>query len=871
MAQVDETLSTGLTGLDRVLKGLIPGDNIVWQVDSVRDFRPFAEPYCLNALKAGQRLIYFRFARHEPLAEAASGAEVYDLHPEDGFEQFITEVHQVIRDAGRGGYYLFDCLSDLAVDWYSDQMLGNFFMLTCPYLYDVEAIAYFPLLRNYHSFHATSPIAETTQVLLEVLRHKEVLHVYPVKVQQRYSPTMYMLHSWRGDDFVPVTQSAMTTEILCTTPWQGRESGSYRQDIWNRTFLQAEEELAAANRGEGRSDKIKEYFQRLLRMAISRQERMLSLAEKHLKLSDILEVGRRMVGTGLVGGKSVGMLLARAILEQADSRWKELLEPHDSFYIGSDVFYTFLVTNGVWWVRQRQRDPAVLMEEAQTARRRILVGNFPEHIERQFADMLDYFGQSPIIIRSSSLLEDSYGNAFAGKYESVFCVNQGPRQKRLQDFLSAVRTIYASTMSEKALTYRIQRGLLDSDEQMALLVQRVSGALHGDLFFPQVAGVGLSYNPFVWSKDIVPQAGVMRLVFGLGTRAVDRHDDDYARVVALDAPERRPETGMDEIRRYTQRKVDVLDLQANQLLSKSSGEVIDHNGDLPVEMFASRDEEADRRASELGLQDVCPYVLTFEKLLSETSFPRDIRMMLETLESAYEYPVDVEFAGNFVDEERYKINLLQCRPFQCKTGDTVAEVSEEIPAERLLLASRGAIIGQSRDIEIDRIIYVAPSVYGELPVRERYSIARLIGQVTRCLAAQNPETTMLLGPGRWGTTTPSLGVPVRFSEISSVSVLCEIVAMREGLIPEVSLGTHLFNELVETDVLYLALFPSTEGNFLNAEFFESAHNRLPDLIPAAKKWCDTVRIIDVNDLEGMTVKLNANSYIQRVLCYLERR
>ncbi len=95
--------------------------------------------------------------------------------------------------------------------------------------------------------------------------------------------------------------------------------------------------------------------------------------------------------------------------------------------------------------------------------------------------MLDYFGQSPIIVRSSSLLEDNFGNAFAGKYDSVFCVNQRPREKRLEDLLSAVRTIYASTMSERALMYRARRGILDRDEQMGLLVQRVSGSQQGHL------------------------------------------------------------------------------------------------------------------------------------------------------------------------------------------------------------------------------------------------------------------------------------------------------------------------------------------------------------------------------------------------------
>ena len=168
-----------------------------------------------------------------------------------------------------------------------------------------------------------------------------------------------------------------------------------------------------------------------------------------------------MIGTGLIGGKSVGMLLARAILKKTDPRWNELLEAHDSFFIGSDVFYSFLVENGCWWLRQKQSDPKTFLDGVEEARRRILVGSFPDYIVKEFSEMLDYFGQSPIIVRSSSLLEDNYGNAFAGKYESVFCANQGPHHKRLEDFLSAVKTIYASTMSEKALRYRAQRGLLD--------------------------------------------------------------------------------------------------------------------------------------------------------------------------------------------------------------------------------------------------------------------------------------------------------------------------------------------------------------------------------------------------------------------------
>ena len=120
------------------------------------------------------------------------GLFVHGLSPEDGFESFIADIHRVIEEAGRGTFYVFDCLSDLAVDWYSDQMLGNFFMLTCPYLYDLETVTYFGLLRNRHSSRATGAISETTQLLLDVYRHDGTLYVRPLKVQHRYSPTMDM-------------------------------------------------------------------------------------------------------------------------------------------------------------------------------------------------------------------------------------------------------------------------------------------------------------------------------------------------------------------------------------------------------------------------------------------------------------------------------------------------------------------------------------------------------------------------------------------------------------------------------------------------------------------------------------------------------
>ena len=867
--QSDVRLSTGLPGVDRMFKGVMAGDNIVWQVDSIREYAPFIRPFCENAVAKGRKVVYFRFARHEPLVGADWGVDICELHPETGFETFIDEIHKTIEAAGRGAFYVFDCLSDLAVDWYSDRMVGNFFMLTCPYLYDLETVTYFALLRDYHSIHATAPIADTTQILLDAYHHKGKIYVHPLKVQHRYSPSMHMLHVWEGDAFVPVTESYTIAEILTSAPRSPLDSASSRLGVWSLTFLHAEDLNQRVKDHTADPREVDEVFGHILRMMVSRDERVLALAKRYLDLPDLIDIGKRMIGTGLIGGKSVGMLVARAILKKSHPRWSELLEVHDSFFIGSDVFYTFLVHNGSWWVRRKQKDPQAFLDGAENGRQRILTGSFPSYIVRQFEDMLDYFGQSPIIVRSSSLLEDNFGNAFAGKYDSVFCANQGSRHKRLEDFLSAVRTIYASTMSERALSYRARRGILDRDEQMALLVQRVSGSAHGSYFYPQIAGVGFSFNPYVWSEYIDPEAGMLRLVFGLGTRAVDRSDDDYTRVVALNAPERRPEADFDKVRQHAQRNVDVIDLEGNLVVSTDFSTVARQSPNLPLKLFASRDEQAERYARERGTRSTFPWMLTFDDLIAKTPFIEDMREMLRTIHKAYAYPVDVEFTANFSRENGYRINLLQCRPLQVKGTTAVLDPPAHIPDEDLVLQTRGPVIGQSRIDNVDRIIYVVPSVYGQMPVKERYSIARLIGQIAHLNEPKKPETIMLLGPGRWGTTTPSLGVPVSFAEINTVTTVCEIVAMTEDIIPDVSLGTHFFSDLVEFDILYMALFPNKEDSVWNGTFFETSPNKLIDLIPRASAYAHVIKVIDPADLEGNRIfRLNANTLKQRVVCYL---
>jgi pyruvate, water dikinase len=832
--------STGLPGLDKVLKGVMPGDNIVWQVDAISDYQALVTPYVNAAKQAGRRLVYFRFASHEPLVPESLGAEIHYPDPHLGFESFVTQVHQVIEDAGKHAFYVFDCLSELASIWAADQMLGNFFVLTCPRLYDLETVTYFGLYRNHHASFALNPITETTQFLLDVFRYQGTIYVRPIKVQHRSTPSMNTVHRWEGDEFRPITSSAVISEVLASSRWPGLRADSHL-GFWRRMFNEAQQVYDNVHSGHCALEKEQEVFERLSHMVLSRDEAMLRLVQQYLDLRDILDIRDRMVGIGLIGGKALGMLLARAILKREDPRLYDMLETHDSFYIGSDVFYTFLIRNGVWWIRQRQRNPETFLEGLEGAQLRILQGRFPDYTVDQFQAMLDYFGESPYIVRSSSLLEDAYGNAFAGKYDSVFCVNQGSREQRLQALLTTVRQVYASAMSEKALRYRAARGLLDRDEQMALLVMRVSGDRYGDMFFPQIAGVGFSFNPYVWHKEIDPRAGVIRLVFGLGTRAVDRADDDYTRLVALNAPTRRPEGNFDEVREYSQRRVDYLDMGMNRLASGHFLDLAKETDGSSLEMVASRDASAGFHSTGQQL------ALTFDGLLSRTTFVEEMRKMLQTLERTYENPVDIEFAVNFVDRDRYRINLLQCRPLQVQGLESVTLPTFSIDAQDRIVEAHGAIVGPSRIVRLDRFVYVVPKLYGQLPIARRYDVARLLGRINQ-IGCRDTENIMLLGPGRWGTSSPELGIPVHFSEISQVSVLCEIVTMRENLIPDVSLGTHFLNELVEMNILYMALFPQQQRNCLEEKFFLESPNRLLDIVPAATQWQEMVRVVELGDV-----------------------
>ncbi len=867
----EEAASSGMPPLDDLLDGLRYGDNVVWQIDTLDDYLFFAESFLKHVLDENKNCIYIRFAPHPPIASPQPGLIIEKVDPSFGFVSFSEKIHEVISRHSREKFFIFDNLSTLVEEWATDELLANFFQITCPFLGELGTVAYFALTRGRHANSVVARIRDTTQVLIDVYRYKGNRYIHPLKVWDRYSPRMFMPHAVTDDGWMPVFESGEAAAISQTAYREPLRAEKALIAPWDTIY----NKLLAYRSTAGWQDnpEVEAITQEFSRMLIGRHYQFNRLADCYFDPDDLIGIRDRMIGTGRIGGKATGLLLARKILvkEKGERDFAEILEEHDSFYIGSDVFFTFLIENNLF----RQRLNLIMQSafediEFKAIEDVFLKGNFPGEIMEQFQNMLDYFGQAPIIVRSSSLLEDSFGNAFAGKYRSEFCANQGSPDKRLKDFLRAVKLVYASTMSPDVLSYRLKRGLENKDEQMAILVQRVSGRPYRDYFFPRLAGVAFSRNPYAWSDAIDTRKGVIRLVMGLGTRAVNRVSNDHPRMIAVSKPEARPETGS-KVLKYSQHQIDLLDIRANMFATKSIEEAI-HDDYPGVQMCFSILKDGylyDPPYKEDILDDRESYALTFNRLISNTDFVGIMDEILSKLDKIYGHPVDTEFTATFDNKGRIKVNLLQCRPLMLPGMQAKFKFPKD-PDPLKVLFRTGKVINGGMLKKIRYVIWIAPGNYARLDnITLKRSTGRYVGVLNRQPALKEAGF-ILMGPGRWGSSNINLGVNASYADINNTSVLVEIASSEAGFTPELSYGTHFFQDLVEDEIIYLPVYPDIPETSFNLSFFEKAENRIRDFIPDSADLESIIKVIDVPEVTGgLFVKVAADPRIQKAICFME--
>jgi len=855
MAAFDRVKS-GIPQMDENFQNIRLGDNVVWRVDDLEQFKLFMKPYVKQAILDKRNLIYFRFATHEPLLEEQNGLKIIEVELGHRFENFTVAIHEHITREGRDAFYVFDCLSELQTAWATDLMMGNFFQVTCPYLFILDTVAFFPLIRGKHSFQAIAKIRDTTQLFLDVYSDERNIYVRPDKVWNRYSETMFLPHLYNPGtgNFKPILDGVMASHFYQVLDKSTSVSDSDNMDSWDRYFNLTRMLYQAG-------ENVTENCSRMCNIMMTRDERLREMIKELFTPRDYFAIKDRMIGTGMIGGKACGMLLARKIIEHRTPEIYRHLEPHDSFYIGSDVFYSFIVENHFWNLRIRQRTKEEFFTVAEEFAQHLLVGKFSRDMEERFVKLLEYYGQDPIIVRSSSILEDGFGNAFAGKYESVFCSNTGTMEQRLEELENAIRTVYASTMSRSALDYRSRRGLQERDEQMALLIQRVSGSYYGEFYMPCAAGVGYSYSPYKFMESIDQSAGMLRLVMGLGTSAVDRTEGSYPRLVSLDKPAATTSKNSIEKHKYSQRKLELMNRSTRKL---ERVELDDVKKDMPFflkRLLLEHDTDTERIFRDRG-EDRDIEFISCQGIVRKDELMGQMRDILGALQIEYRHPVDIEFTINFDESGDYVINLLQCRPLQVYQDMGELHIPEDIVRRNILFECRKSAMGLSREEKLDLIVYVDPVKYYSMPYKEKNKVAAAIGKINWDMRGKEKHM-LLMVPGRIGTSSPELGVPTAFSDISEFDAVCEIADSKVGYNPELSYGSHFFQDLVESGILYVAVFENEKTDVYDMSIFDSFNTILDEKVSGYDEIKDVVHVYDVS---GDNIRLYHDMKNERTLC-----
>jgi hypothetical protein len=524
---------------------------------------------------------------------------------------------------------------------------------------------------------------------------------------------------------------------------------------------------------------------------------------------DRLPSGVRILGDGFVGGKAIGLIFAASAVEFDGvrlARRPELVAFPDSTIVSTGYFDAFMDENALADTVQAKCDQTIpKIEMAQ----RFMTAPLPAPLVGDLRRMLARESR-PLAVRSSSFLEDNLKHSFAGIYQSYFIPNRGSDRARLQQLETAIKLVYLSTFGDNARQYRLRHRIKWRQEKMGVLIENLIGIEHSDrLFYPLLAGVGFSRNFYPWAPGIDVDGGVVRLVLGLGTRAVGRN---YARVFSPSLPGLRPEGGsVEDILKYSQREIDALDMVTGGMASPALDSVKLANDHIQL-VTSELLEGTYFMDAPACVRPENRLVLTFDPVLKgkgDLPLVDILKDLLSNLHRQMGVPVDMEFAVNIGGDGKFYI--VQVRPLGGRAEHRAVSVPVNIPRRNIVLRSHN-VLGNGMKKGLRHIVYVPPGMYR---FDRGFAIARQIGELN---SGFEKDGYILIGPGRWATSHPELGVPVSYAEISNAQVIVE--CSWGSFTPELSYGTHFFGDMVVSNILYIPVFHE-KGDFLNVRFLES--------------------------------------------------
>ena len=575
----------------------------------------------------------------------------------------------------------------------------------------------------------------------------------------------------------------------------------------------------------------------LVRRLLTDQLDFISVAKRHIKVLEFGDVLDHIIASdgnqGRLGGKAAGLILAHSILQRAkeEGRFKGNYKVPVSYFVPSNGILEFIDYNGLQdMINVKYKPIEEVREEFPLVERLFKSGSIPPTIRRGLESMLREFGETPLVIRSSSLLEDRIGHAFSGKYKSLFIANKGPIEKRLADLEDAIAEIYASVFHADPIEYRRERGLIDFQEQMGILIQQVVGREVGRMIFPVFAGVAFSTCEMRWSPRIQRTDGMARLVLGLGTRAVDRTVADYPVLVALRQPTLKAVQRPDEVYRYSQHDVDVVDLREQQFESLA----------LDVLPVAHRQTAAPDEPDLLDLSRPADSPHGGHHGPDATRGDgRHLRRSPEVLVPQRSRGHARSAAGGPRRTGGRGVRPRRRVPLHAPVPRAEPGLGPEAGADpvrrRRSRTGCSPPTGSSR-----RDSSRTSSTWCWSTRATTRSCPRRSGS-----CGWRPPWASSTGPSPSGDSpswdraggavaaTSGLGIPVSYADICYTALLIEIARQKGSYVPDVSFGTHFFNDLVEAGIGYLPLYPDDRDTVWNDDILLGSKNSLatdrPDL------------------------------------------
>ena len=634
-----------------------------------------------------------------------------------------------------------------------------------------------------------------------------------------------------GKEIARANSLAKFESVLKNIPSEVVEYHGSRNDFSNWLFARGEHQLAeklAPYRVTEFKDgeEIKEFILNTFRSRRRENQRSIifEFSEDHFSA----ETDFIRVGNGSLGGKGRGLAFIRTLLyrENLNDQFKKTeISVPETVVICTDLFDEFIENHNLL-------DEILVQGHDENIEELFIKNSLPSRLTKVLKLIIDKW-ETPLAIRSSSILEDSQFQPFAGIYKTYMLPNTGRKKDRLKLLENAVKLVYASTYSTLARTYVKSLGQKIEIEKMAVVIQKIVGKQHDTRFYPDFSGVAKSYNFYPVSYQKATD-GVAQIAVGLGEYIVG---GGKSLSFSPQYPNLLPQiSDPDYALKSTQTEFIALNLDAQNIdllqgefctLSRNDMEIA--NQDNVLNWLASRLDYQNYRIRDSldgsgALLITFPFILKFDRV----ELPKILETLLKMGEESFGYSVEIEFAFNLNHESgKHQIKILQIRPLVLRDGLQTKPL--EIDIDKVFIFSSNAL-GNGNYLDLHDIVYVKPDCFNNLKTLD---IKQEISDINHKLEAEGREYT-LIGPGRWGTKDHFLGIPVTWEDINYARVIIE--AGLEHFVIDPSQGMHFFVNITSTGRGYFTMPFGDEDDYLDWEFLESLQ------IIENKKYVTHVRI-----------------------------